>query len=177
MAEQNSRYMQREFNMTKAIYAGSFDPFTMGHLDVLERATKMFEEVVVAIGTNTSKKSLFTPKEKLQMIEEVMVESGLDNVRVILHTDGLTVDLAKAEKANVMLRGLRSVTDMEYEMNIASMNKIQAPDIESVFLMADEQYRFVSSSLIKEIAQFDGEVSGMVPDLVAERMKEKYQNL
>lgn len=163
--------------MTKAIYAGSFDPFTMGHLDVLERATKMFEEVVVAIGTNTSKKSLFTPKEKLQMIEEVMVESGLDNVRVILHTDGLTVDLAKAEKANVMLRGLRSVTDMEYEMNIASMNKTQAPDIESVFLMADEQYRFVSSSLIKEIAQFDGEVSGMVPDLVAERMKEKYQNL
>lgn len=163
--------------MTKAIYAGSFDPFTMGHLDILNRASTMFEEVIVAIGTNTSKKSLFNPEEKLEMIEQVIEESLLENVRVILHTDGLTVDLAKKEKANVMLRGLRSVTDMDYEMNIASMNKTQAPTIESVFLMADEQYRFVSSSLIKEIAQFDGDVSNMVPTSIAKRMKVKYQNM
>lgn len=163
--------------MTKAIYAGSFDPFTMGHLNILDRGSQLFGEVIVAIGTNTSKKSLFTPDEKLEMITHVIEEKGLKNVRVILHTDGLTVDLARKEEVNVMLRGIRSVTDMEYEMNIASMNKTQAPKIESVFLMADEQYRFVSSSLIKEIAQFDGDVTGMVPESIAERMLEKYQNI
>lgn len=160
--------------MTKAIYAGSFDPFTMGHLNILNRAAKMFEEVIVAIGTNTSKRALFTPEEKVEMINEVIETSSYDNVRVILYADGLIVDLAKAEGADVMIRGIRSLSDMEYEMNIASMNKTQQPDIESVFLMADEQYRFVSSSLIKEVAIFDGDVSSMVPEIVAERMKEKY---
>ena len=160
--------------MTKAIYAGSFDPFTMGHLNILNRAAKMFEEVIVAIGTNTSKRALFTPDEKVEMINEVIETSSYDNVRVILYADGLIVDLAKAEGADVMIRGIRSLSDMEYEMNIASMNKTQQPDIESVFLMADEQYRFVSSSLIKEVAIFDGDVSSMVPEIVAERMKEKY---
>ncbi|MEY8291268.1 pantetheine-phosphate adenylyltransferase [Carnobacteriaceae bacterium 52-44] len=160
--------------MTKAIYAGSFDPFTLGHLDIVNRASKMFDEVIVALGTNTSKKSLFTADEKLEMIQEVIDEYSNDNVKVIQFTDGLIVNLAKKLDAKVMLRGLRSVTDMEYEMNIASMNKTQAPEIESVFLMADEKYRFVSSSLIKEIAQFDGDVSGMVPENIAKRMKEKY---
>ena len=125
--------------MTKAIYAGSFDPFTMGHLNILNRAAKMFEEVIVAIGTNTSKRALFTPEEKVEMINEVIEKSSYDNVRVILYADGLIVDLAKAEGADVMIRGIRSLSDMEYEMNIASMNKTQHPDIESVFLMADEQ--------------------------------------
>jgi len=168
--------MKKGNSMTKAIYAGSFDPFTMGHLNILNRAAVMFEEVIVAIGTNTSKKALFSPEEKLEMIEEVVAERSSDNVRVILHADNLIVDLAEQEGAKVMVRGIRSVTDMEYEMNIASMNKTQAPDIESVFLMADEKYRFVSSSLIKEIAQFDGDVSEMVPDSIAERMKDKYLN-
>lgn len=160
--------------MTKAIYAGSFDPFTLGHLDIVNRASLMFDEVIVALGTNTSKTSLFTADEKLEMIEEVLASHSNDNVKVIQFTDGLIVDLAKELNAKVMLRGLRSVTDMEYEMNIASMNKTQAPEIESVFLMADEKFRFVSSSLIKEIAQFDGDVSGMVPEIVSQRMKEKY---
>lgn len=162
--------------MTKAIYAGSFDPFTMGHLNILNRGAKLFDEVIVAIGTNTSKKALFTPEEKLEMIQEVVAESSADNVRVILHAEGLTVDLAKEEGAEVMLRGIRSLTDMEYEMNIASMNKTQNSDVESVFLMADEKYRFISSSLIKEIAMFNGDISDMVPDKIAKRMKEKYQN-
>lgn len=163
--------------MTKAIYAGSFDPFTMGHLNILNRSAKMFEEVIVAIGTNTSKKALFTPDEKLDMIKQVIEDSSPDNVRVVLHVDGLIVDFAEAEGASVMVRGIRSLSDMEYEMNIASMNKTQQPDIESVFLMADEQYRFISSSMIKEIAIFDGNVSGMVPDSIAERMKEKYRDV
>jgi len=163
--------------MTKAIYAGSFDPFTLGHLDIVNRSSKMFDEVIVALGTNTSKKSLFTADEKLEMIQEVIDEYSNDNVKVIQFTDGLIVNLAKKLDAKVMLRGLRSVADMEYEMNIASMNKTQAPEIESVFLMADEKYRFVSSSLIKEIAQFDGDVSGMVPENIAKRMKEKYYTM
>lgn len=162
--------------MTKAIYAGSFDPFTLGHLDIVNRASSMFDEVIVALGTNTSKTSLFTADEKVEMIEKVIATQSSDNVKVIQFTDGLIVDLAKKLDAKVMLRGLRSVTDMEYEMNIASMNKTQAPGIESVFLMADEKYRFVSSSLIKEIAKFDGDISGMVPENVSERMKEKYQS-
>lgn len=163
--------------MTKAIYAGSFDPFTMGHLNILNRSAKIFDEVILAIGTNTSKRALFTPEEKVEMINEVIKESSYDNVSVILHTDGLIVDLAKAEGAEVMVRGIRSLTDMEYEMNIASMNKTQQPDIESVFLMADEQYRFVSSSMLKEVAIFNGDVTGMVPDNIAKRMKEKYNAL
>lgn len=161
--------------MTKAIYAGSFDPFTEGHLDILNRASVLFDEVIVAIGTNTSKKSLFTANEKLEMITEVIEEKSPDNIRVIQFTDGLIVDLAKKEEAQVLLRGLRSVEDMEYEMNISSMNKTQAPEIESVFLMADEKYRFVSSSLIKEIAQFNGDISNMVPETIAKRMIEKYK--
>lgn len=162
--------------MTKAIYAGSFDPFTMGHLNILNRAAKMFDEVIVAIGTNTSKKSLFTPDEKLEMITVVVKESSYDNVRVVLHVDGLIVDFAKSEGATVMVRGIRSLTDMEYEMSIASMNKTQQPEIESVFLMADEKYSFVSSSLIKEVAIFDGDVSGMVPESIAKKMQEKYRS-
>ena len=160
--------------MTKAIYAGSFDPFTLGHLDIVNRASKMFDEVFIALGTNTSKKSLFNADEKVEMIQEVICKHSNNNVKVIQFTDGLIVDLAKKLDAKVMLRGLRSVADMEYEMNIASMNKTQAPEIESVLLMADEKYRFVSSSLIKEIAQFDGDISGMVPENIAKRMKEKY---
>ena len=162
--------------MTKAIYAGSFDPFTMGHLNILNRAAKMFDEVIVAIGTNTSKKPLFTPDEKLEMITAVVKESSYDNVRVVLHVDGLIVDFAKSEGATVMVRGIRSLTDMEYEMSIASMNKTQQPEIESVFLMADEKYSFVSSSLIKEVAIFDGDVSGMVPESIAKKMQEKYRS-
>lgn len=162
--------------MTKAIYAGSFDPFTLGHLDIVNRAADMFEEVYVALATNTSKRALFTSDEKVEMIQDILDKNGKDNIKVIQFTDGLIVDLARKLEAKVMVRGLRSITDMEYEMNIASMNKTQAPEIESVFLMADEKYRFVSSTLIKEIAQFDGDVTGMVPENVADRMKEKYHN-
>lgn len=161
--------------MTKALYVGSFDPLTLGHLDILNRAARFFDEIIVAIGTNTSKESLFSPEEKLAMITQVIETEGPDNARVILHTDGLSVDLATRKGAQVMIRGLRSVKDMEYEMNIASMNKTQNKDIETIFLMSAEKYRFISSSLIREIAQFEGDLSGMVPDVIASRMKDKYQ--
>lgn len=162
--------------MTRAIYAGSFDPFTLGHLDIVNRAAVMCDEVVVAISTNTSKKSLFTPDEKMEMITDVIDQHSKSNVRVIQFTDGLIVDLAKKEGAQILIRGLRSSVDMEYEMNIASANKTQDDSIESVFLMAAEKYRFVSSSLIKEIAQFGGDISTMVPERISEAMTEKYQS-
>lgn len=162
--------------MTRSIYAGSFDPFTLGHLDIVNRAAGMCDEVIVAISTNTSKKSLFTPDEKMRMITEVIDQHSKDNVRVIQFTDRLIVDLAKKEGAQVLIRGLRSSVDMEYEMNIASANKTQDDSIESVFLMAAEKYRFVSSSLIKEIAQFEGDISTMVPEIISEAMIEKYQS-
>src|SRR5690625_5110678 len=127
--------------MTKAIYAGSFDPFTLGHLDIVNRSSKMFDEVIVALGTNTSKKSLFTGDEKLEMIQEVIDEYSNYNVKVIQFTDDLKVNLAKKLDAKVMLRGLRSVADIKHEINIVSMNKTKAPEIQSVFLMADEKYR------------------------------------
>lgn len=161
---------------TKAIYAGSFDPFTLGHLDIAKRAARFFDEVIIAIGTNTSKSTLFTPDERYELIQTILNEDPVENVSVMLHTGGLTVELAEEQGAQAMIRGLRSVKDMEYEMDIASMNKTQNDKIETVFLMADEKYRFISSSMIKEIAQFDGEMTGMVPPLIAEKMKEKYQN-
>jgi pantetheine-phosphate adenylyltransferase len=161
--------------MTKAIYAGSFDPFTFGHLDIAKRAARFFDEVIIAIGTNTSKTTLFTPEEKYSLIQEVVKEANVENIRVILHTSGLTVELAEKQGAQAMIRGLRSVKDMEYEMDIASMNKTQNQEIETVFLMASEKYRFVSSSMIKEIAHFDGDISEMVPALIAKKMKQKVQ--
>src|SRR5699024_4264467 len=123
--------------MTKAIYAGSFDPFTLGHLDIVNRASKMFDEVFIALGTNTSKKSLFNADEKVEMIQEVICKYSNNNVKVIQFTDGLIVDLAKKLDAKVMLRGLRSVVDMEYEMNIVSMKKTQVQEIKNVLLMTD----------------------------------------
>lgn len=162
--------------MTKAIYAGSFDPFTLGHLDIVNRASTMFDEVIIAISTNTSKKSLFTSDEKKEMIRKVIKKHSKVNVRVIQFTDQLIVDLAEREEAQVLLRGLRSSIDMEYEMNIASANKTQNPSVESVFLMAAEEYRFISSSLIKELAQFNGDVSTMVPATVAKKLKKKFES-
>lgn len=161
--------------MTKIIYAGSFDPFTLGHLDIVNRAAAIFEEVIIAVSMNTAKKTLFTPDEKIKMINKVIKKNSNKNVRVIRFTDGLIVNLAKKEGAQLLLRGLRSVTDMEYEMNIASANKKQDDRIESIFLMAAEKYRFISSSLVKELAQFGGDLSEMVPEVVAEEIKGKYK--
>lgn len=157
------------------MYAGSFDPFTLGHLDIVERASEIYDEVIIAVSENVSKKSLFDIQEKMEMIEQVLNHSSKKNIQVIKHTGGLTVSLAKELEAKVLIRGIRSVKDMEYEMDIASMNKTQAPSIETVFLMADEKYRFVSSSLIKEVAKFEGNLDGLVPEIVINRMKKFFK--
>ena len=159
----------------KALFPGSFDPLTNGHLDTIERSAKLVEHLFVAVATNTSKKNLFNVKEKIELIQ--LATEHLKNVSVIEHTDGLTVDLAKKVKANTLIRGLRNAEDFEYEMNIAAMNKIQNPGIETIILMASQQHRFLSSSLIKEVSFFGGDISELVPFNVNEAIKEKYSNL
>lgn len=158
--------------MNRALFAGSFDPFTNGHLDTVERAGKLFDELVIAVATNTSKQGLFTADEKVSLIEEAV--SHLDNVKVINHAGGLTVDLAKDLGANIMIRGLRSVKDYEYESQIAQMNRTQDPKIETLFLLSDPNNLYISSTIVKEIAMFDGDISHLVPKNVAKAMEEKY---
>jgi len=158
--------------MTKALYAGSFDPLTNGHLDIIQRSSKLFEEVVIAVATNITKKGLFTADEKKQLIEDAV--SSISNVSVIDHSGGLTVDLANKIQATVMIRGLRTVKDYEYEVGIAAMNKTQSAEIETLFMMANPRYDFISSTLIKEVASFNGNISELVPSNVNEAIKQKY---
>lgn len=156
-----------------ALYPGSFDPVSNGHIDMIRKAATLFNHVVVAVATNASKKALFTADEKVALIQENIKD--LTNVTVVTHTGGLTVDLAAELNANILLRGLRSVKDFEYEMDVAAMNKTQNKEIETIFLMANEKYRFVSSSLIKEVAMFGGDISGLVPENVNKAIKRKYE--
>lgn len=155
-----------------ALYPGSFDPLTKGHVDMIERAAKIFDTVYVAIATNTSKKSLFTIEEKLDLAKQST--AYLENVEIIPLEAGLTVNLAKKLGVQVLIRGLRNTNDFEYETNVALMNKLQNSDIETVFLLSDEKYRFVSSSIIKETAYFNGDVSAVVPAVVNAAIKVKY---
>ena len=160
--------------MTKriALFPGSFDPFTSGHLNIIERSASIFDEVLVGIFTNTSKQSLFTPAEKYDLALEATKE--LSNVRVVMQEVGLTVEIAKQLGANYLVRGIRDSLDYEYEKNIAYMNSQLAPEVESVFLFSDAKYSSVSSSMIKEIAKFKGDVSAFVPSCVNEAIKLKY---
>lgn len=155
-----------------ALFPGSFDPLTNGHVDTIHRATHIFDEVIVAISTNTSKKSLFSGEERIQLAEEVLKD--LPGVRVVRHTGGLTVDMARELGAAAMVRGVRNTKDFEYEESIAMMNRTQYPDLETVILFSSEKWRFLSSSLIKEVAMFGGDVSQMVPPVVNEAMVAKY---
>lgn len=159
----------------KALFPGSFDPLTNGHLDTIERSAKLTDHLFVAVATNTSKKNLFDVHEKIHLIQ--LATKHLKNVSVIEHTDGLTVDLAIKVEASTLIRGLRNAEDFEYEMNIAAMNKMQNPDIETIILMASQQHRFLSSSLIKEVSFFGGDISELVPPAVDRAIKEKYSVL
>ena len=150
-----------------AVYPGTFDPFTNGHSDLVERAAKLFDKVIVAIAANPSKAPLFDLEHRVDMARTVLAE--LDNVEVCGFSD-LLVDFARNKGANVILRGLRVVSDFEYEMQLASMNRHLASDIETLFLTPAEQYSFISSSLVKEIASHGGDVSEFVHGSVAEQL-------
>lgn len=154
-----------------AIYPGTFDPITSGHLDLIARAARLYDRIIVAVALNKGKTPLFTMEERVAMAREVTTEFG--NVKV-KGFDSLLVEFAKKQNAHVILRGLRAVSDFEYEFQLAGMNRRLAPDLETVFLTPAEQYEFISSSMIREIAQLKGDVSSFVPDLVHQRLIEKF---
>ncbi|WP_125546936.1 pantetheine-phosphate adenylyltransferase [Levilactobacillus lindianensis] len=158
--------------MTTAVFPGSFDPLTNGHLDLITRASKIFDQVIVAVGQNTAKRGVFTQAERVAFIKTST--QNLDNVSVQIE-HGLTVDFLRANEATVLIRGLRNSTDFEFEQGIAGMNRSLAPEIETVFLNADPQYQFVSSSLLKEVAQFGGDLSALVPPAVAQGLRDRLE--
>ena len=153
-----------------AIYPGSFDPPTNGHLDLIERWSKIFDRLIVAILRNLDKAPLFALSERALMLE-AMTED-FSNVRVDIF-DGLTVDYAAKVKAGAVLRGIRAISDYEYELQMALMNRRLQPNLETVFMMPAEQYSYLSSRLVREVAQLGGSIQGLVPDLVEQRLREK----
>ena len=155
------------------IYPGTFDPITLGHKDLVIRASRQFERVVVAVAANTSKNTLFTLDERIALCEKVL--TGIDGVSVTgFH--GLLAEYATEIGAKALLRGLRAVSDFEYEFQLANMNRRLAPDLESLFLTPSEQYSFISSSLVREIAALNGNVSEFVDEVVEKALREKFSN-
>jgi pantetheine-phosphate adenylyltransferase len=150
----------------RAVCPGSFDPVTNGHLDIVERAATLFDEVIVAVGVNASKKRLFSPDERLDMLREAC--AGWDNVRVDGFS-GLLTDFCLAHDVRAIVKGLRAVSDFDYELQMAQMNSSLAP-IETVFVPTSPEWSFLASSLVKEVATFGGDVSGLVPGFVLERL-------
>src|SRR5687768_2465838 len=159
--------------MKIAIYPGSFDPLTYGHIDVVERSARLFDRVIMAIITNPQKTPLFTADERRTIIQEI-VSPKFPNIEIdVFH--GLLVDYARRKQAQVIVRGIRAVTDYEYEFQMALMNRRLEPRIETVFMMPAESYSYLSSHLVKEIAGLGGSVTGLVPPAVEARLKEKFK--
>jgi pantetheine-phosphate adenylyltransferase len=154
-----------------AVFPGSFDPLTNGHVDIILRCAHLFERVIVAVLVNTEKKPLFTSDERVGIIREVFRE--YPNVDVDTF-DGLLVDYARRRRASAIVRGLRAVSDFEYEFQMALMNRHLEPTLETVFMMPAEQYTYLSSRLIKEVSHLGGEVQGLVPPIVERRLREKH---
>ena len=155
----------------RAIFPGSFDPITNGHLDVIHRGLKLFDELIVAVGRSPLKDQLFTPEQRVEMIAELVKD--LQGVSVE-GFDGLTVEYARQKKANVILRGLRSLTDVNYEFELAMTNR-SVTGIETIFVMTTEQYGFISSTLVRQVASLGGDISNLVPENVYRRLRERFK--
>ncbi len=153
-----------------AVYPGSFDPVTNGHLDVILRATKLFDQVIVAVTDNPSKPATLSAKERVKLLQGILANYPRIKVE---HFNGLLVDYLKRKKAPVIIRGLRAISDFDYEFQIASMNRQLYPQAETVFLMPDESYTYLSSSLVKEIARLGGKIEGFVPPEVEKFLQKK----
>jgi pantetheine-phosphate adenylyltransferase len=158
-----------------AVYPGTFDPITNGHLDILERALALFDRVIVVIAVNPRKQTLFSMDERIGFIRDAMTALGHDDRIEYASFGGLLVDLAREKGASVIVRGLRALADFEYEFQFAHMNRRLAPGIDSVFLMTDERNHYVSSSLVKEVASLGGDVTGLVPPQVQRALVEKFR--
>ena len=155
----------------RAVYPGMFDPIHNGHLDLIERSLRIFDELIVAVVANPAKEPLFTVKERLELIDEAT--HGLANMR-ITSFDGLLIDLVRREQADCILRGIRAVSDFEYEFQMALMNRKLRSTVETVFLMPHEKYTYISSRLIKEVASLGAPVTGLVPPMVETAMAERF---
>lgn len=156
-----------------AVYAGTFDPITYGHVDLVERAARIFDKVIIAIAASPNKKPLFSLEERVALALDVL---GHHKNVVVQGFDSLLLEFAKGHGANVILRGLRAVADFDYEFQLASMNRFMNPEIESMFLMPSEKYMYISSSIVREIAKLGGNVSGFVPSEVAKALEKKYKS-
>ncbi len=152
------------------IYPGSFDPVTLGHLDIIERSSKMFDRLIVAVLCNKSKKALFSAQERVKMIQSVTTH--LPNVEV-RSFEGLSVDFARSVGARVLVRGLRAVTDFEYELQMAQTNHAMCHEMDTIFLTTDLKYAYLSSSIVKEVASFDGDIHQFVPESIVPLVREK----
>ena len=160
---------------TKVVYPGSFDPVTFGHIDIIKRAASLFENLIVAVFKNPNKEPLFSMEERVELLQNSLDDLSYDNIIIDSFT-GLTMEYVKSKNADAIIRGLRAVSDFEGEFQMASMNKQINGEIETVFFMTDSKYAFLSSSVVKEVAQFGGEVSDVVPENVCEALKEKYKD-
>lgn len=162
--------------MRRAIFPGSFDPPTNGHLDIIKRSSPLFDEIVIAVLNNPDKHPLFSVEERCEMIREILpsVENGGCKLTVESFS-GLTAEFARQRGATAIVRGIRAVSDYEYELRMALMNRKLEPEIETVFLMADEEYSYVSSTLMKQVFMLGGRVAGLIPELVERRMREKLE--
>jgi pantetheine-phosphate adenylyltransferase len=157
--------------VTRAIYPGSFDPLTLGHVDIIYRARQLFDSLIVAVAQNEAKRPLFTADERIAMIEESLQRPSGITVKKL---DGLLVDFASAENAFIVIRGLRAVSDFEFEFQMALMNRSLQPRLETIFLTPKEEYTFLSSRIVKEVGRLGGDVTPFVPASVALRLKEKF---
>jgi len=157
--------------MRRAIYPGSFDPPTLGHLDMIKRSAAIVEELYVGVLNNSSKSSLFSVEERVKMLEEITKD--LPNVKVTSF-DGLLIDYMKQIDANIIVRGLRAVTDFEYELQIAQTNRVESPNIETIFLTTSLNYSYLSSSIVKEFARYGGDISKLVPPQFVNEIYAKY---
>ena len=158
--------------MKIAVYPGSFDPVTLGHYDIIERTSKIFDKVILGVLNNRAKSPLFSAEERVNMLKEVTV--SLTNVEV-QSFEGLLIDFVRQNGAAIIVRGLRAITDFEYELQLAQTNRVIAPEVDTIFLTTNLKYSYLSSSIVKEIAEYDGEISEFLHPVIADRVREKLE--